>query len=239
MVAKSYQNLEVLTEPYIVKNRKYVKVRTATGTEKQVRWYEDYEYKKLYPEDFKAPRENVKTQKEVLGFDQDGFITIFKGDTYPLKDWFKENGARYTKFWGWSFGSFAAMPSELPEGVTPLQLQWDAVGNEDGSLKVDSQVQAAVEELLCDDSVSTFIGNIGDKVEIELFIKKVIPLDGYYGVSMMHIMEDENENVFVWTTTARTLNVNTWYKVKGSIKDHRIYNHIKQTILTRCKAEEI
>lgn len=50
-VAKSYQSLEILCEPYVLdKGRQYVKVRTKNGENKQVRWYTDAEYAKMYPE---------------------------------------------------------------------------------------------------------------------------------------------------------------------------------------------
>lgn len=179
-----------------------------------------------------------KTQKEALGF-KDGYITIFKGDTYPLKDWFKENGAKYTKFWGWSFGEAAAMPEELPLSVTPIRLDWEVVGNEDGRLKPDAVVQAAVEDLLYDDSPSEYQGEIGDKLDLVLMVKQAIQLNGYYGPSTMHIFEDEDENVYVWVTTAKTLPENTWYNVRGTVKDHRTYKHTKQTVLTRCRTSEL
>ena len=178
-----------------------------------------------------------KTQKEVLGFG-DGFVTIFKGETYPLKDWFKEHGAKYTKMWGWSFGTHAALPDELPPGVTPLRLDWETVGNEDGSLKPDSVIQAAIDDMVYDESPSEYQGEIGDKIEMELCVKKTVQFDGYYGTSTMHIMEDEDENVYVWTTATKTL-PEGWYKVKGTIKDHKTYKHVKQTVLTRCKAEPL
>lgn len=179
-----------------------------------------------------------KTQKEALGFDN-GYITIFKGDTYPLKDWFKENGAKYTKMWGWSFAGSAAMPDELPLSVTPIRLDWDIVGEENGQLKPDAIVQAAVEDLLYDDTPSEYVGEIGDKVEFPMIVKQAIQLNGYYGPSTMHIFEDEDENVFVWVTTTKTLPENTWYIVKGTVKDHRTYKHTKQTVLTRCKVTEM
>lgn len=236
MVAKSYQSLEIITEPYTVKGRMYVKVLTAAGSEKQVRWYADWEYKKMYPED--ASKAKPKTQKEALGFG-DGYITIFKGDTYPLKEWFKENGAKYTKFWGWSFGTFAEMPEDLPAGVEPIRLEWSLVGDDNGRLKSDSAIQEAIEEILYDESPSGYVGEIGEKIERDLRIKQTIQLEGYYGVSTMHIMEDEDENIFVWVTAARSLNEGEWYRIRGTIKDHRKYKHTKQTVLTRCKAEAL
>ena len=40
MVAKSYQGMELVTEPYDVNGRMYVKVKNEkTGTVRQVRWY--------------------------------------------------------------------------------------------------------------------------------------------------------------------------------------------------------
>ena len=156
-----------------------------------------------------------------------------------IQDWFKENGARYTKMWGWSFGDFAAMPSELPEGVESIQLSWEAIGNEDGSLKTDSEVQAAVEDLIYDESPSEFQGEIGDKIEVDLYVQKAMQFDGYFGTSTMHVMTDEDENIFIWSTSAKTLQETSWYRVKGTIKDHKTYRHVKQTVLTRCRVEPL
>ena len=83
-VAKSFQSFEMLTEPYTVSGKQYIKVRNPkTGTERQVRWYSDSEFAKLYPEAKVAVQVHdafYKPQKEVLGFTK-GYITIFKGDT--------------------------------------------------------------------------------------------------------------------------------------------------------------
>lgn len=177
-----------------------------------------------------------KTQKEALGFAKDGYITIFKGNTYEVKDWFKENGAKYTKMWGWSFGEFAAMPSELPEGVESVQLSWEVVGNEDGSLKVDSEIQAAIENLIYDESPSEFQGEIGDKIEVDLFVRTVKEIDGYYGTSTLYQLEDEDGNVYIWITTSTRISLQSgnWYTIKGTVKNHKTYRNTKQTILTRC-----
>ena len=129
------------------------------------------------------------------------------------------------------------MPEELPAGVEPIRLDWEVVGNENGSLKSEGQVKAAVEDLIYDESKSEYVGEIGEKIELDLYIQKAIQFDGYYGTSTMHIMEDEDENIFVWTTTSKVLQDGSWYHVKGKIKDHKTYRHVKQTILTRCKVE--
>ena len=106
MVAKSFQKYEVVGEPYTRSGRSYVKVKTNTGSLREVRWYTDAEYKRMYPDDISIANHSndpyYRSQKSVLGFDN-GYITIFKGETYDYKDWFKEHGARYTRYWGWGF----------------------------------------------------------------------------------------------------------------------------------------
>lgn len=234
-VAKSYQSLPIIKTPYQVGSKFYVQVRLENGTEKQVRWYNDAEYAKMYPGE-KADHSAdpyYKTQKEVLGF-KNGYITIFKGDTYSCKEWFKENGARYTKFWGWSFSSEMEVPEDIPAGVEPMRLEWSVVGDGD-RLKNDDLVKAAIEAMTYEPDDSEFVGNIGDRIEVTLTVEKAIHLDGYYGPSTMHIMRDEDGNAFVWTTAAKSWEEGVTKTLRGTIKDHKTYRNVNQTVLTRCK----
>ena len=77
MVAKSFQSYAIVSEVYTVNGRQYVKVQNPkTGSTRQVRWYTEDEYNKMYgvAEPQSIP---FKTQKIVLGFVND-YITIFK-----------------------------------------------------------------------------------------------------------------------------------------------------------------
>jgi hypothetical protein len=236
MVAKSYQNLKVVKEPYMVNGRMYVQVELGNGSAKQVRWYSDAEYKKMYP-DAVIDHSNDpywKSQKEVLGF-KAGFITIFTGNTYENKEWFKEIGCTYRKFWGWGLPGDMELPAELPEGIAAVRLDWELVGKDDEVLKTDAEVQKAVASLTEEPSVSEYQGTIGDRITVELTVKKAIKLNGFYGESTMHIMEDAAQNVYVWTTASKTWAEGAVKVVAGTIKDHREYKNTKQTVLTRCK----
>lgn len=174
----------------------------------------------------------IKTQKEALGFGENQFITIFKGKTYPHKDWFKENGARYTKFWGWSFSN--EIPEELPIDLTAIRLDWDVVGNADGSLKPEDIIKTAIDNLLYDPDPSIFVGTVGDRLELDVQVERAIDIDGCYGHSTMHIMRATDGNIFVWTTAAKSWEENSIHHIRGTVKDHRIYRNTNQTILTRC-----
>lgn len=218
-VAKSYQNYEIVKKPYENNNKFYVDI-DFKGKIKTVRWYEE-------------PMKKIRPLKEVLGFTK-GYITIFKGNTYSLLEWFQDSTARYHKFWGWYFTSEEKLP-EIPAGITPIQLKWEDVAFVDeDQLRPESQIKEHIDSLMYDPSPSKWQGEVGDRIERLLTITKVIPIEGYYGNSTMHIFSDPEENVYVWTTAAKTLEIGKTYTIRGTIKQLSVYKNQKQTILTRC-----
>ena len=236
-VAPSFQSFEMLTEPYEVSGKMYVRVRNPkTGTERQVRWYTDKQYAKSYSTsstNINAQDAFYKPQKEVLGFTK-GYITIFKGDTYTHIDWFRASIARYARWWGWYIISTEEVPDDLPAGIETMRLPWDIVGNDDGKLKPEDVVQKAVEALIYDEGISEYVGSIGDRLELELTVIRAIEIENDYGHSIMHIMEDVCGNQFIWTTASKSWAEGAYKKIRGTVKDHRVYKNNKQTILTRC-----
>ena len=231
-VAKSFQEMEIVAEPYTVAGKAYVKVKhPKTGNIRQVRWYTDVEYAKYYPEvKIVQPK---KSQKEVLGFTK-GYITIFKGDTYAAIDWFRASIARYARYWGWYIISTEEIPDDLPEGIEPIQLKWEDVSDDGLVVKDEYKVKAFVESLTFEPTSSEYVGEIGERLELWVTVRNSIELDGAYGRSTLHIMTDDDGNEYVWTTAAKTWAVDTERHIKGTVKDHRIYRNSKQTILTRC-----
>lgn len=235
-VARSYRDCEILCAPFIQNGRKYVNIKTPAGTERRVRYYSDAEYFKMYGEEF-APTAPI-SEKDKLGF-VNGYITIFKGNTYPYKDWLKEHGARFTKLFNWSFASDVEWPeAELPTDLEPLQIPWEAVSTNDHLLP-ETEVRSYIESLMYEPSNSEYVGEIGDRIEETLTVTKAVTLESYYGTSIMHIMEDAVGNVFVWITKAKSYPEGKVVILRGTIKDHKEYKGTKQTILTRCKEMSI
>ena len=232
-VAKSYQGLTQLGDVFALNGKQYIKVQMKNGSEKTVRVYSEKEYKKMYPEAKVETKSEYGGQKHGLGFDN-GYITIFKGDTYPHLDWFKlKRECRYATFWGWYVTSREEVPADLPEGITPIKLYWENVG-EGESLKAESIVKTHVESLLYDAGTSEWQGNIKERIEIEVDIKRNIQLDSLYGTSNLHIMEDAEGNLYSWTTTTQSWPEGSHKRIKGTVSAHDIYKNQKQTKLTRC-----
>lgn len=233
MVAKSYQNYPLVNEPYLVNGRMYVKVNTGK-TVRQVRWYTENEYRSMYGES--AAQEAKKSQKEVLGF-AEGYITIFKGETFEKKEELREAGATYTRWWGWSI----AGGKEVPEinGLEPVRLDWSLVGGEDGQCYNEEVIKNAVEPLLYGAGKSTHQGEIGERLRnIPVVVVSCNQFTSNFGDKNVITFEDEYENIYVWFTTTRSFEAGTHWILTGTVKAHNVYKGTAQTTLTRCSLVE-
>lgn len=237
-VAKTYVKDTILCDPYTKNGRKYVKIKHGSS-EKEVRWYSEAEYKKMYGDadsSFGDPQtKRTRTYKEVLGF-KEGYITIFKGETYGNLDWFREAPqCRYSTLWGWYVSSEEELPANVPEDVEPLRLSADLIFVDDNQIKTETEIKKAVDSVIYTETVGDFVGEVGDKVEAYLTVIAAIPLDGYYGQSMMHKMVDDLGNIYIWTTSSKSLTVGNTYNLAGKIKELKTYKGENENILTRCR----
>lgn len=248
-VAKSFQEMEQICEPYTVSGKMYVQVRNPkTNTVRQVRWYTDAEYAKLYPEAKKqtgagstpsvvkgltAMRPAAQCAKHALGFDN-GPITIFRGDIDANQEWFEQSNARYCTWWGWYIVSTETVPAPLPSNVTTIPVAWEGVGNPDGSLKTESIVKQYIESLLYEESPSTHQGKIGERLDLHLVVTNVFKTDTKYGHATLHTMEDRDGNVYAWNTTTKSWAIGDTKILRGTVKEHITKRNVKTTVLTRC-----
>lgn len=236
MVAKSYQELEIVGEVFTASNRQYVNVKTKTGKLKTVRWYSDKEYAKMYPEEVAVARSTdpqTKTAKEVLGFTK-GYITIFKGDQEANREWFERSICRYAVWWGWYVISTDEVPEDLPLGIEPVRLDWEIVGDGNGKRYSEDKVKTAVDNLLFNDSATEHVGTIGERLELDVIVVKQRTFDGAYGISTDHLFIDGHGHLFSWLTSAKQWSVGTQHNIRGTVKEHKVVKGERITVLTRC-----
>jgi hypothetical protein len=71
-----------------------------------------------------------------------------------------------------------------------------------------------------------------------LTVTKILDLETDFGVSHLHMMQDEAGNAFKWFASSARLEIGTLYRVEGKVKKHDEYQGIKSTVLTRCEASD-
>lgn len=87
-----------------------------------------------------------------------------------------------------------------------------------------------------DYSNSDFIGQVGDKNVYELkFVERKSIFSMSFGNSIVYQFED-NGNIIIWISKKEVdLEENHIYNVECRVKDHKVYNGIKQTYVKNCK----
>lgn len=147
-VAKSYQGLRQVGEPFVKSGRNYIKVETKTGTIKEVRVYTDKEYARLYPATKidKSKDPYYKTQKYTLGFDK-GYITLIRGITPQTLKWVRSIGAFNTRWWDWYIKSTDEIPDNAPAEIKFIKLPWDPMDRGDEYLKDEKEIIKYVKQI--------------------------------------------------------------------------------------------
>jgi hypothetical protein len=84
--------------------------------------------------------------------------------------------------------------------------------------------------------VSEYVGAIKSRAIFQLRLNHCFAYEGSYGTTRKYIFQDESGNVMIWSTTSnQDLEVGKKYGVKGTIKSHEEYRHVKQTYISRCE----
>jgi hypothetical protein len=86
---------------------------------------------------------------------------------------------------------------------------------------------------------SQHIGQVGERLELELTVQRVHTTDSDYGAVHIISMRDEANNLVVWMTGSRTATPGDRLRVRGTVKKHNEYRGEAQTLLTRCSAAPV
>ena len=168
---------------------------------------------------------------------------VVGGDTYQIKDIIKERGGHYNATFGWFFNKV----TEVPEGYSLLPIAFDDVYDWHPMTKtVDIKENAAevVREAKkalypTPESESEYVGEVKERMrDLRVTLTGARAVSGAYGTSILFTFE-YNKNVLVWFTSSppseEEATVGNEYLLTGTVKEHKEYNGVKQTRLTRCK----
>ena len=148
-------------------------------------------------------------------------------------EYFKYSPARYCRLWGWYFPSDIDLPEDLPTDCNPMKLEWALVGNDDEKLKTDAEIHENIDALLWPEHPSQYQGAVGERIDRNIVVIRNYKLETKYGNSNMMTFEDEQGNIYLWTTTAKDWPEGTKHRIRGTVKSHNLYHNIHQSVLTR------
>lgn len=179
----------------------------------------------------KARQDNVAKQgewKQEQGFVDDRIHVSTVKDTYSIKSQAKAAGGKY-RWFGWIF-------SEPHEEFDTIELTADECLKENGWGNLDwRDDMIAIIEAKHPPKVSDHVGQVGDKVELDVTYIRTGNYSTKFGTTYVHTFEDGDGNEFVWKTSSFGDFPAGKNHIKATIKDHDEYKGVKQTILTRCK----
>lgn len=214
---------------------------------------EKREAKKLEQRKAQAAEKNAEFF-ERNGFTTDGKTYFVLGNTYDIKEELKAQGAK------WDTASRHWHMATKPEGREVLEISveemyytddaghydWrnqkivDSSNAQEVELHYSHKIEMAESKLRAAKSTSEYIGEIGSKIELKVTYIHTSSWENAYSVTNLHTFKDENGNTLVWKTgNFIEADYGTQLTIKGTIKDHSEYKGTKQTVLTRCKIEEV
>ena len=172
---------------------------------------------------------------------------LFWGDNDVIKSW-RDSFPMYTILWNTYFGWYAPAASfslltDIPTDIHHRVLEWDEIRDESDPENLRMKANEVVIKYVESVTVATipnpseYQGEINSWLELDVTVKKNIEISTNYGSSHMHIMEDSDKNVYVWTTGSKSLSENETYHLRMKVKEHREYKGVKQTVVYYCKVK--
>lgn len=108
-------------------------------------------------------------------------------------------------------------------------------------VQVYDAYKSSVELRKTEQKVSQYQGKVGDKLSFDnvTIIRKRVTF-GAYNMQTWLLMKDDSGNVITWSASRELeeLFEGDTISIKGTVKTHKDYQDIKQTVLTRCKFEK-
>jgi len=79
---------------------------------------------------------------------------------------------------------------------------------------------------------------VKDRIEIKVTLEKIVAVEGYYGVSYLHVFRDEDNRKITWFASSNPMEeemIGKTFTIIGTVKKLDEYNGVKQTVLNRVK----
>ena len=194
-------------------------------------------------EKFKA---NLSKLIQEKGFNEAGKVYVAVGNTYSIKDQLREAGGK----WKPALNSWIFTEAQTEFTTVELTAEECLDFYEDSgyiSWKTIDFTELINSKTPKEEDLSQYVGSVGDRLDLVVtFTKRYTyerPSFTGYGTDYIaiNVFRDDNGNCFIWKSASAHFNIPEGAKVKlrGTVKEHSEYKETKQTILQRCKIEEL
>lgn len=226
--------------------RKWVKAYTEEEMDKYIASQEKAKAKKAEKAELERQEKLNKSkenQEELLakwGYDVENPLIwlVGGGSTYEIKDQLKELGCKFNPAFGW----YCTHEFDVPEGYGLVSINfydvyvWYPLSKrfelKDNAKEIADAAKASLEPK----SNSEYLGEVKERLrDLEVTLTDVRAFDGFYGTTFIYTFA-YNEDVLVWmTSSCKDIEVGEKLLLTGTVKEHKIYKGVKQTVLSRCK----
>jgi hypothetical protein len=178
--------------------------------------------------------------KEKNGFDAEGATYIITGDSYSIKEELKEAGWKFDPVLLWHKADPAGYEDRVHKFYDYEIIEYSAWG--EGHYKTGAK-NYIMQQLLPVEEIQdlTYLGTVGEKVKnIPTTFTRKNSFCSRFGLTNIYEFRDGDGNYLVWFTTCGIdFEVGDLVKLTGTVKEHKDYKGIPQTIVTRCKLSSI
>ena len=185
---------------------------------------------------------NLRIALEEAGYEVENpqIWLVIGENTYAIKDELKELGCRYKPEFGW----YCTHPVDVPVdyGMTAVPFDevcdWNPITRKISVKENAKEVADAAKAEAMPKSNSEFIGEIKQRLrDLHVMLTGCRTIETYYGISLVYTFKMGN-NVLTWFCSGKGIDpdieVGDAVLLTGTVKDHKIYNGVKQTIVNRC-----
>lgn len=172
---------------------------------------------------------------EKNGFSAEGVTYIITGDSYSIKEELKDAGWKFDSVLLWH----KADPAGYEDRVIKVQdsevIEYSAWG--EGHFLSGSK-DLIMKKMLPEEVKNlTFVGIVGDKLKnYPVTFTRKGSFCSRFGLTNIYEFRDKDGNYLNWFTTCDIqFEVGDMLNLSGTIKEHKEYRGIPQTIMTRCK----
>jgi hypothetical protein len=184
----------------------------------------------------KAEYANKKAEwMEKNGFNAEGATYIITGDSYSIKEELKEAGWKFDSVLLWHKADPAGYEDRVMKFYDYELIEYSAWG--EGHFKTGAKEYIMQRMLPVEVQNLTYIGEIGEKLKkVPVTYTRHNSFCGRYGLTNIYEFKDGDMNHLVWFTAKDIdFEIGDILYLDGTVKEHKDYNGIPQTIVTRCK----